>query len=83
MFSQALPVQTRWNITNVLHNVTGVPVDLQHGVLASPAPFTSEHLLSTCLQPEETLQALQLEMCCPQCHPHLCDAAAPVSLLHR
>lgn len=54
-FFQALPVQTRWNVTNVLHNITRISFDLQHGVLASPTPSASKHLLSTCLQPEETL----------------------------
>lgn len=82
-FFQALPVQARWNITNVLHNITRIPPDLEHGVLASPAPSASKHLLPARLQPEETLQALQLEMCCAQCHPHLSNAAVPVGLLHR
>ena len=81
-FFQALPVQTRWNITNVLHDVTRIPFDLQHGVLSSPAPSASKHVLPTCLQPEETIQALQLEMCCSQCHPHLSNAPLSVGLLH-
>lgn len=54
-FFQALPVQTRWNITNVLHDITRIPFDLQHSVLPSSTPSASKHVLSTCLQPEETI----------------------------
>lgn len=82
VFLQALPVQTRWNITNVLHDITRIPFDFQHGVLPSPTPSASQHFLPTCLQPEETIQALQLEMCCSQCHPHLSNTPLPVGLLH-
>lgn len=80
--AQALLVQARRNITNVLHNVARIPSDLQHGVLASPAAPPPEHLLPTRLQPEEALQALQLEVRRAQCHPHLCDLALSLGLLH-
>lgn len=80
--AQALPVQARWNIANVLHHVAGVPSDLQHGVLAAPAAPPPQHFLPTRLQPEEALQALQLEVRRSQRHPHLRDLALSLGLLH-
>lgn len=80
--TQALLVQARWNIANVLHDVARIPSDLQHGVLASPAAPPPEHFLPPRLQPEEALQALQLEVRRAQCHPHLRDLALSLGLLH-